>query len=441
MPSHVTDTADRRRIPAGVRSLTRVLAGVRVSLGRRRHPAALKTESLVQSEPQIQLEALHELARAVASGEFRARTILERACSVVAKGFDFDRVGIIRYFPETDGLAPFAVHGMSSDELGSIPPTMPLSSSEAFQRAITEGRALFVADAIEEQALPAAVAEGMGITSFVVVPLVSEGRCRGLMTCDRRGRRFTLAGSELQLLTTIGTLTAAFLEKAIQHSELRRLNELKSQFTALASHELRTPVAVIYGVVRTLEERADELSPGRRAELQRVLSMQVRRLYDLVENLLDLSRFEADALRIAPAPIAVRERLTALIEDLPEGGEGVELDASADVEAIVDPHAFDRIVANLLSNAVRHGAPPVTVAVAVEDGRLRVTVEDQGAGVAPDFVTSLFERFTRGSSPSGQGAGLGLSITQAFARAHGGTITFEPVEPHGARFRLELPAG
>ena len=408
---------------------------------RAAYPAAFESESPVHNEPQIQLEALHELARAVASGEFRARTILERACSVVAKGFDFDRVGIIRYFPETDGLAPFAVHGMSADELGVIPATMPLSSSEAFQRAVTEGRTLFVADAIEDRALPAEVAEGMGITSFAVVPLVSEGRCRGLMTCDRRGRRFTLTGSELQLLTTIGTLTAAFLEKAIEHSELRRLNELKSQFTALASHELRTPVAVIYGVVRTLEERAAELPTERRAELQRVLSVQAVRLYDLLENLLDLSRFEADALRIAPEPIPVRERLTALIGDLPEDGAAVELDAAPELEATVDPHAFDRIVSNLLTNAIRHGSAPVTIAAAVENGQLRVTVEDRGAGVAPDFVSDLFERFNRGSSPSGQGAGLGLSITQAFARAHGGSVTYEPVQPHGARFRVDLPSG
>ena len=175
------------------------------------------------NEPQIQLDALHELARAVAGGEFRARTILEQACAVVAKGFDFDRVGIIRYFPESDGLAPFAVHGMSASELGGIPPTMPLSASAAFQEAVGAGRAIFIEDALEQRALPVPVAESLGITSFVVVPLVSEGRCRGLMTCDRRGVRFTMTGNELRLLTTIGTLTAAFLERAIEHSELRRL--------------------------------------------------------------------------------------------------------------------------------------------------------------------------------------------------------------------------
>ena len=72
---------------------------------------------------------------------------------------------------------------------------------------------------------------------------------------------------------------------------------------------------------------------------------------------------------------------------------------------------------------------------------LAVTIEDRGDGVAEEFVGSLFERFTRGTTSSGNGAGLGLSIAQSYARAHGGSLTYQPAEPHGARFRLILPAG
>ena len=123
----------------------------------------------------------------------------------------------------------------------------------------------------------------------------------------RRARRARSRSTppEIDLLTTFGTLIAAFLEKAIEHGELRRLNELKSQFAALASHELRTPVAAIYGAVRTLDEREDELTPEQRAELRCMLSQQSKRLLELVENLLDLSRLEADSIRIEPARIRV----------------------------------------------------------------------------------------------------------------------------------------
>jgi signal transduction histidine kinase len=269
---------------------------------------------------------------------------------------------------------------------------------------------------------------------------VSDGRCLGFLTCDERGAPFTLDPGSVDLLTTFGTLIAAFLERAIEHGELRRLNELKSQFAALASHELRTPVAAIYGAVRTLDERESELSRKQRTELRRMLSRQTRRLYELVENLLDLSRLEADSLRIVPVEIEVKERLSGLVDTAINGAGDVELHCADDLHALVDVQAFDRIVSNLLTNAARHGAPPFFVDAAAVDDGLAITVEDRGGGVAPKFVGSLFERFTRGPTPASEGAGLGLSIAQSYTRAHGGSLVYEPAEPHGSRFRLVLPA-
>src|SRR5262249_13111013 len=157
-----------------------------------------------------------------------------------------------------------------------------------------------------------------------------------------------------------GALIAAFLERAIEQSELRRLNELKSQFAALASHELRTPAAAIYGAVQTLDEREAQLSSEQRRGLRRMLSQQSKRLFELVENLLDLSRLEADSIRITPTRIRLPERLGAIIDALADTG-GVRIDVPSELQAIVDAQAFDRIVSNLVSNAIRHGAPPILV--------------------------------------------------------------------------------
>jgi signal transduction histidine kinase len=392
----------------------------------------------VASKPHIQLEALHVLARALAGGEFRARAVLERACAAVAGGFGFERVGIVRYIPETSTLIPFAAHGLTSAELGALPPALPIAHFSAFQDALATGRAAFVEDPGGEEAVPEEIARGFGIGSFVIVPLVSDGRCLGFLTCDERGEAFSLDAAEVDLLTTFGTLIAAFLERAIEHGELRRLNELKSQFAALASHELRTPVAAIYGAVQTLDERADELSQERQAELRRMLTQQTKRLFELVENLLDLSRLEADSLLISPVEIGVRERLEEIAGVVVDGSE-IRIDVAEGLRAVVDTQAFDRILSNLIANAVRHGAPPFLVSAASSRGELAVTIEDRGSGVAEEFVGSLFDRFTRGATSSGKGAGLGLSIAQSYARAHGGSLTYQPAEPHGARFRLVLP--
>ena len=390
------------------------------------------------TKPHIQLAALHSLARALAGGEFRSRAVLERACAAVADGFGFDRVGIIRFVPETSTLVPFAGYGLTSSETRALPAVLPVSHFDAFRRALDTSRAVFVADPSNEE-LPDDLSRSFGLGSFVIVPLVSEGRCLGFLTCDERGGQFALDPAEVDLLTTFGTLIAAFVEKAIEHGELRRLNELKSQFAALASHELRTPAAAIYGAVRTLDEREDELDPEQRTELRRMLTQQAKRLLELVENLLDLSRLEADSIRIAPERIDVAERLRTIIDA--EVAEGATLDAPVGLDATVDADAFDRIVSNLLANAVRHGSPPIVVSALRRDSRLEVTIEDCGRGVQEAFVGSLFERFTRGPTESSEGAGLGLSIALSFARAHGGTLTYEPGQPHGARFRLVLPAG
>jgi signal transduction histidine kinase len=392
----------------------------------------------VTSQPHIQLEALHVLARALAGGEFRARAVLERACAAVAGGFAFERVGIVRYIPETSTLIPFAAHGLTPVELAALPPALPVAQFSAFRDAIATSRAVFVEDPGGQEAIPETIAGGFGIGSFVIVPLVSDGRCLGFMTCDERGEAFSLDAAEVDLLTTFGTLIAAFLERAIEHGELRRLNELKSQFAALASHELRTPVAAIYGAVQTLDERAHELSQERQAELRRMLTQQTKRLFELVENLLDLSRLEADSLLISPVEIVVRERLEEIAGVVVDGSE-IRIDVAEGLRAVVDAQAFDRILSNLIANAVRHGAPPFLVSAASSSGELAVTIEDRGSGVAEEFVGSLFDRFTRGATSSGKGAGLGLSIAQSYARAHGGSLTYQPAEPHGARFRLVLP--
>jgi len=340
--------------------------------------------------------------------------------------------------PETSTLVPFAAHGLTGPELRSLPSSLPIGTFGAFERSLASGQASFVMDPAGE-AVPPAVVDGFGIGSFVIVPLFSEGRCLGFMTCDQRGDVFTLDTDEIELLTTFAMLIAAFLEKAIAHGELRRLNELKGQFAALASHELRTPVAAIYGAAMTLEERGAELSPEHERQLRDLLSQQSQRLLELVENLLDLSRLEADSIRIEPERLLVTKRLKEIVATIFDGG--VTLEAVDDLSAVVDGYAFDRIVSNLLGNARRHGAPPVLVSAQRQDGELRVTVEDRGQGIPADFVGSLFDRFTRGATGSSEGAGLGLSIAQTYARAHGGTLRYEPADPQGARFRLVLPAG
>jgi signal transduction histidine kinase len=255
---------------------------------------------------------------------------------------------------------------------------------------------------------------------------------------------------EVNLLRTLGALTGIALDRVRlfeREREMRlaleRADEVKSNFVALAAHELRTPATTIHGFVRTLTSVGDRIEEARREELQLELERQTLRLTRLVEQLLDLSRLDAEAIEISPRPFAVRERLEELVRAAAgERADTVEIHAPPHLEASADPDAFDRIVSNLLTNALRYGAPPILVGADRTDRHFRVYVEDRGRGVTPEFVPDLFERFARseGSREKAQGTGLGLAIAQSYARAHGGALVYEPAEPHGARFQLVLPA-
>ncbi|HEY6962485.1 MAG TPA: ATP-binding protein, partial [Gaiellaceae bacterium] len=224
---------------------------------------------------------------------------------------------------------------------------------------------------------------------------------------------------------------------------LERLSRLKSQFIALASHELRAPAAVIHGVAKTVVAQAEQIEPAQLTALHDTLVQHTERLARLIDELLDLSRLEAKAIAIERRPLPVRERITELVRSVAgERTDEIAVDVPGDLQPSVDAAAFDRIVGNLVTNALRYGRTPISIRAAQNDRHFRLSVEDHGDGVAPGFVPRLFDRFTRdgaGGTPA-SGSGLGLAIAQAYAQAHGGQLFYEDATPHGARFQLVLPA-
>ncbi len=254
---------------------------------------------------------------------------------------------------------------------------------------------------------------------------------------------------ELALLRSLGALTGLALDRSrlFAHERkareaLERADELKSNFIALAAHELRTPVTAIDGIVQTLHGRSGELSGERREALEDTLAAQSTHMRALVDQLLDLSRLDAEAVAISPTTVLLRERLELVVRAAAGDRSGdVVLEVDETLEIQVDPAALDRIVSNLVTNALRYGQPPVVVRAERADRHFRLAVEDQGPGVPDEFVPSLFERFTRSRTGRDRvtGTGLGLAIARSYAAAHGGDLIYEPADPTGARFRLVIP--
>jgi signal transduction histidine kinase len=254
---------------------------------------------------------------------------------------------------------------------------------------------------------------------------------------------------ELAILRSLGAVTGLALDRVrlyqAEHEarlQLERANELKANFIALAAHELRTPMTTIHGFVTTLHHLGDRLDPEQRDNVRLALIQQTERMARLVEQLLDLSRLDADAIDIVREHIDVRAQVEEIVRTVAPDPAVVEVAVPADTEASLDRNVLDRVIGNLITNAFRYGEPPVIVSAERTDRHIRITVEDRGHGVAPEFVPDLFERFSRseGSRSSAVGTGLGLAIARSYARAHGGDLVYEDAEPIGAKFRLVLPA-
>jgi signal transduction histidine kinase len=253
---------------------------------------------------------------------------------------------------------------------------------------------------------------------------------------------------ELRALRTLGALIGLALDRVrLYQSEhesrlaLERANEVKSNFVALAAHELRTPMTTIHGFVTTLHHLSDRLDDEQREQVRHALLQQTQRMSSLVEQLLDLSRLDADAIDIDPEPLHVWSQVREIVLASAPDPDVVLIEIAQDTVTMADRNALERIVSNLVTNAFRYGQPPVTVRAVQSDRHFRLTVEDHGLGVPTEFVPDLFERFTRGESSrrSATGTGLGLAIARSYARAHGGDLFYEDAAPHGARFQLVLP--
>jgi signal transduction histidine kinase len=392
-----------------------------------------------------ELRVFHELARVVASGPYRVEDILDGISAEVRRAFGFERALLVRYDAENETVHAVVQQGV--DWPGED--WLPIAMFPFLQRALGEGSAVHIADAAAEAAVPAQIVERFDVRSLVAVPLSVENRCVGFLVFDRAGGKFSLDKSDIELLTALGPVAAVLIDKADQFAELERaveelrtLDTAKSEFVSIASHELRTPIAVVHGVASTLHFRGDALTHEQLHELRRTLYGQTTRLVDLAEQLLDLSRFEAGVVVVQPDRFRPRQRIDELLLRLvPDRLQDVRVEVDPTLEVITDPDAFERVVSNLVTNALRYGRPPVVVR-ADTTSRFRLLVEDQGDGVEPSFVPRLFDRFTRSEAASKHtgGAGLGLAIATSFAGALGGELTYEAAHPSGARFALELPS-
>lgn len=281
---------------------------------------------------------------------------------------------------------------------------------------------------------------GLSLWALVARPslMLIGGFACGLMA--RQGR---IHQREQEQLARIAEVRSQRLEEETAAVErLRRSDEAKSEFVAVASHEFRTPLAAVIGVLSTLRSHGDEIDPDVRAELLDAARTQASRLARLVEDLLTVSRLEDGALPLVTDVVRVDRLVT---EAAQASGTSDVLDVrNVDVKELTcDPDHLVRVLTNLLDNARKYSSEGgrIQLEVARMDDAVVFRVSDEGPGIPPDEREAVFDRFHRarggGDAP---GSGLGLYIARGLVEAHGGTIEVGDAFGGGAQFIVSLPA-
>ena len=257
-----------------------------------------------------------------------------------------------------------------------------------------------------------------------------------------------LPESRLSLLLGVLALTVGLA--AIGLAQLRREGELarlRSDFIASVSHELRTPLAQVRMFAETLllgRVRSD----AERDRSLRIIDQEARRLTHLVENILQFSRAERQAIRLSPVTADLAGQVRDALEAFSPVARARRVTLRTELEeplvATVDPDALRQIVLNLLDNAVKYGPKGQTVTVGArrEAELVRVWVEDEGPGIAPEDAPRIWEPFTRlpTTSHTSAGSGIGLAVVRQLAAAMEGSAAVERADGGGARFVLSLRA-
>lgn len=261
-----------------------------------------------------------------------------------------------------------------------------------------------------------------------------------------RRRRYD-AGDRVMLQDVAARLAIA-LENARLYCELRRAVAVRDEFVAVASHELRTPLTALELQVDVLRTGLERLEDPRRERLQATCAKVVKltgRLERLVEDLLDVSKSVAEDLVLDLQRLDLRALVESVLERFAEqasrAGCALELLPGAEVGGVWDGPRLERLVTNLVANAIKYApGKPVHLELSTRGDQAELAVRDHGIGIAPADAARIFERFERAVSTRRYGGlGLGLHISREIARAHGGTIHVVSELGHGARFVVTLP--
>ena len=297
---------------------------------------------------------------------------------------------------------------------------------------------------------------GQSVLGMLGEPVFEEMVTAALASGEAQSREVALNGGRARLFAVhAAPMRDAAGEPGVvaifrDITRLKQLEEMRREFVANVSHELRTPLSIFQGYLETLLD-APDLPRDERVPVLEVMRKHSQRLNALVEDLLTLARLEARGSAPALAPVDVEKLLREAAADWarPSAQKGVVIavECAADFPALhADESQLVQVLNNLIENALKYtpAAGRIALRAALADGAIELRVADTGAGISPEDLPHIFQRFFRAEKARSRehgGTGLGLSIVKHIVQAHGGTAEAESAPGQGTTIVLRFPRG
>jgi signal transduction histidine kinase len=325
-------------------------------------------------------------------------------------------------------------------------PAIPAHACVA--RALESGRAV-VTPSEPHAAWPAAVHAAARCSGDATFPLVAGGKPLGALTLFlSETSRFRIP-EDVVLAEELAHRSATALVNAALFRSAEEAVRARDEFLAIASHELKTPLTPLWTSIQMLQRVAArgqlaKLPEKRLEDALRGADGQIRRLVELVDDLLDVSRISARRLRLnrepTHLPTVVREVLERHRHELAQARCSVSMTSAGDARGSWDRLRIEQVFTNLLTNAMKYAPGPIEVSIGAEDGTARLVVRDHGPGIAEQDQERIFLPFERAVSYlHASGFGLGLYIVRQIVHAHGGVVRLDSAPGRGTTFAVELP--
>ncbi|MDJ0791317.1 MAG: ATP-binding protein [Acidimicrobiia bacterium] len=423
-----------------------VTIGIRTQLARTSEAyQALVAREAELAQHEREISQLYDVSRTIGAGT-KLDEVLPELIGRVAQSVHA-RVGLVLlYDPETEHLDLMSPIWAAGHTVQADPFSLSLDESSIGPQVFMGGDATVINDLAE--AGDDRLIKELEADRLAAVAMRVENRTIGVLIVGDKTSEFTQ--EDIATLESVAAPAALVLNQMARYELARstsermaELAELKTDFVSVVSHELRTPLTSIIGALTTLQR--PELMPTdpRAEQLVDMAAKQSTRLKTLIEDLLVMSRIEAESLPVRPEKIDLEPFIAELLEALP-GGDVVEHEPTAGVGTVLaDPDHLARVLTNLVDNAIKYGGESdITLITAPGNGEVQVSVIDHGPGIPYEQHDRMFDRFTQlqpHATRSKGGAGLGLSIVRGLVEAMGGRVWYEPTVGGGATFTFTIP--